>query len=193
MKRPFLLPLHLPQIPRGKTLLSSPWKLSLLSHLIFSVLLLFDIHAPYSPVVSLLVTDFCTLNLTLVFFTHTSFHLSHLCYSCLPFHLFAFSNSPRLLHSVCFVSHNSLHLHTFAIHFHNMNLRLIIQLVCPLLESTALMFYFILPYLNFGSLYFFPFAFQLNFIRLFQVYFLLIRFSLFMSSFAFSKLFITLS
>jgi hypothetical protein len=163
---------------------------------------LFDIHAHYSPVVSLLVTDFCTLNLTLVFFTHTYFHLSHLCYSCFPFHFLAFSNSflffiqsvsARLLHSVCFASHNSLHLHTFVIHFHNINLRLLIQLVCPLLESTVLLFYFIFPYLNFGSLYFLPFTLQLNFIRLFQVHFLLIRFSPFMSSFAFSKLFITLS
>ena len=91
-KRTFILPLHLPQIPRRKTLLSSPWKLSFLSHLTFSVLLLFDIHAHYSPVVSHLVTDLCTPNLAPVFFTQTSFHLSRLCYSCFPFQFFAFSN-----------------------------------------------------------------------------------------------------
>jgi hypothetical protein len=182
-KRPFLLPLRLPQILRGKTLLSSPWKLSLLSHLIFSVLLLFDIHVHYFPVVSLLVTDLCTLNLVFVFFTHTSSHFSHLCYSCFPFHFFAFSNSfifsslyrvfPHVLLFVCFVSNNSLHLHTFVIYFHNIILGLIIQLVCPLLESTASLFYFILKYFNIGSLYFLPFTFQLNFIRPFQVHFLL--------------------
>lgn len=114
-----------------------------------------------------LLRTFCTRNLALVFFTLISF----------------FS-----------VSHTSLHLHTVVINFHNINLRLVIQLVCPLLESAALLFYFILPNLNFGSLYFLPFIFQLNFIRLFQVhFFLLIRFSPFMSSFAFCKLFITLS
>jgi hypothetical protein len=129
----------------------------------------FDIHVRYIPVVSLLVTGFCTLNLALVFFTLTRT-------------------------SFFFVSHTSLHLHTVVINFHDINLRLVTQLVCPLLESTALLFYFTLPYLNFGSLYFLSFIFQLNLIRLFQVhFFLLIRFSPFMSSFAFCKLFITLS
>jgi hypothetical protein len=77
--------------------------LSLLTHLTFSVLLLFDIHVHCFPVVSLLVTDLCKLNLALVFLKHTSFQLSHLCYSCFPFHFFAFSNSFLfLLYTECF-------------------------------------------------------------------------------------------
>jgi len=124
----------------------------------------------------------------LLVFSHFTFSLSLVHSFCFFIH----SVSPRLLHFVCFESHNSLYLHAFVIYLHNFNLRLIIQLFCPLLESTALFFYSI-PQFWFSIFRscFFSTKFHPTFSSSFFI--LLIRFLPFMSFFAFSKLFITLS
>jgi hypothetical protein len=148
---------------------------------------LFDIHVHYFPLVSLLVTELCTLNLALAFFAHTSFQLSRLCYSWFAFHVFSFSklflfllctHAVLRLHTfvilmfVCFVSYKSLHLYTFVIYFHSNSLRLIIQLTFPLLEFSQVIILLYPAITQFRFTLFISFYFSNIFIRPFQVPFL---------------------